>query len=95
MNVAVQVMPPSLLASGLSVPPTSATSALLKPVTASLKVIVTAELLSVSLSAASVMTTAAVGPTMSAEPIRLRTEIFSTCEIFRLIVWNVKVAGLV
>ena len=60
VNVAVQVMS-SLLVSVPSVPPTSVTSALPKPVTASEKVIVTSELLSPSLSAASVMTTVAVG----------------------------------
>ena len=41
VKVAVQVMPPSLLLTALSVPLATVRSALVKPVTASLKVMVT------------------------------------------------------
>ena len=43
VNVAVQVMPPSLLLTALNVPLAMVRSALVKPVTASLKVMVTSE----------------------------------------------------
>jgi hypothetical protein len=43
VKVAVQVMPPSLLLTALSVPLAMVRSALVKPVTASLKVMVTSE----------------------------------------------------
>ncbi|MNQ76118.1 hypothetical protein D3C85_909410 [compost metagenome] len=43
MNVAVQVIPPSLLLTTLSVPLAIARSLLSKPLTASLKVMVTSE----------------------------------------------------
>jgi hypothetical protein len=43
VNVAVQVMPPSLLLTALRVPLAMVRSALVKPVTASLKVMVTSE----------------------------------------------------
>ncbi|MNF87619.1 hypothetical protein D3C84_700890 [compost metagenome] len=43
VKVAVQVMPPSLLLTALKVPLAIVRSALVKPVTASLKVIVTSE----------------------------------------------------
>src|SRR3990167_1766290 len=60
VNVAVQVMPPSLLLTALSVPFAMVRSALLKPVTASEKVMVTSEV-SPILSALSATTKAADG----------------------------------
>ena len=75
VNVAVQVMPPSLLVSVPREPPTTDTSALLKPVTASVKVIVTADVLLASLSASAVSATVEDGlavsmPTVSDAPVR-------------------------
>ena len=64
VNVAVQVMPPSLLLTEVSVPLARVRSALVKPLTASLKVIVTSEV-SPIFSAVSVTTTVAVGRTVS------------------------------
>ena len=64
------MVPPSVEPSVLNVPPTTVTSSLAKPVTASLKVIVTTEVLVVSLKAASVIATVAVGAANSALKIR-------------------------
>ncbi|MNG02284.1 hypothetical protein D3C84_853060 [compost metagenome] len=64
VKVAVQVMPPSLLLTALKVPLAIVRSALVKPVTASLKVMVTSEV-SPILSAVSATTTVAVGRTVS------------------------------
>ncbi|MNK79826.1 hypothetical protein D3C87_995040 [compost metagenome] len=60
VSVAVQVMPPSLDATLLKVPLAMVRSALLKPLTASLKVMVTVEV-SPALSAVSATTMVAVG----------------------------------
>ena len=64
VKVAVQVTPPSLLLTALNVPLAMVRSALVKPVTASLKVMVTSEV-SPALSALSVTTMDAVGATVS------------------------------
>ncbi|MOA62922.1 hypothetical protein D3C78_1884830 [compost metagenome] len=64
MKVAVQVMPPSLLLTALNVPLAMVRSALVKPVTASLKVMVTSEVSPIfSLGSATMMV--AVGTTVS------------------------------
>ncbi|MNH28292.1 hypothetical protein D3C85_719420 [compost metagenome] len=60
VKVAVQVMPPSLLLTLLNVPLAMVRSALLKPVTASLNVMVT-RVVSPALSAVSAITMLAVG----------------------------------
>ena len=64
VKVAVQVMPPSLLLTALSVPLATVRSALVKPLTASEKVMVTCEV-SPIFSAVSATTTVAVGRTVS------------------------------
>ncbi|MNQ76117.1 hypothetical protein D3C85_909400 [compost metagenome] len=64
VKVAVQVMPPSLLLTVLNVPLAMVRSALLKPLTASLNVIVTNEV-SPIFSAGSDTTMVAVGSTVS------------------------------
>ena len=64
VNVAVQVRPPSLLLTGLSVPLCTVMSPLAKPVTASLKVKVT-KLVSPMRKAVSAMVMATVGATVS------------------------------
>ncbi|MNW14090.1 hypothetical protein D3C71_2122170 [compost metagenome] len=64
VKVAVQVTPPSLLLTAVSVPLAMVRSALVKPLTASLKVIVTSEV-SPILSAVSDTTMVAVGRTVS------------------------------
>ncbi len=64
VKVAVQVMPPSLLLTAVNVPLVMVRSALVKPLTASLKVIVTSEV-SPILSAVSATTMVAVGRTVS------------------------------
>ena len=65
VKVAVQVIPPSLLCTALRVPPSIIVrSALLKPVTASLKVMVTSEV-SPIFRALSATTMVAVGRTVS------------------------------
>ncbi|MNV39333.1 hypothetical protein D3C71_1309090 [compost metagenome] len=64
VKVAVQVMPPSLLLTALRVPLAIVRSALVKPLTASLKVMVTSEV-SPILSAVSATTMVAVGRTVS------------------------------
>ena len=64
VTVAVQVMPPSLLLTALSVPLLIVRSALLKPVTASLKVMVTSEV-SPTLKALSAISSVAVGRAVS------------------------------
>ncbi len=64
VNVAVQVMPPSLLLTAVNVPLAMLRSALVKPLTASEKVMVTREV-SPILSAVSVTTMVAVGRTVS------------------------------
>ncbi|MNC13796.1 hypothetical protein D3C75_615520 [compost metagenome] len=62
--MAVQVMPPSLLLTALKVPLSMVRSALVKPVTASEKVMVTSEV-SPTLNAPSATTIVAVGSTVS------------------------------
>ncbi|MNR52754.1 hypothetical protein D3C85_1726560 [compost metagenome] len=64
MKVAVQVIPPSLLLTAVSVPLAMVRSALVNPLTASLKVIVTSEV-SPILSAVSATTMVAVGRSVS------------------------------
>ncbi|MNZ43139.1 hypothetical protein D3C78_607360 [compost metagenome] len=64
VNVAVQVMPPSLLLTEVNVPLAMVRSALVKPLTASEKVMVTRDV-SPILSAVSVTTMVAVGRTVS------------------------------
>ena len=64
VKVAVQVMPPSLLLTALKVPLAMVRSALVKPLTASLKVMVTSEV-SPTLSAVSATTMVAVGRRVS------------------------------
>ncbi|MNC12769.1 hypothetical protein D3C75_604950 [compost metagenome] len=64
VKVAVQVTPPSLLLTALRVPLAMLRSALLKPLTASLKVMVTSEV-SPTLKAVSATTMVAVGNTVS------------------------------
>ncbi|MNQ74428.1 hypothetical protein D3C85_891830 [compost metagenome] len=64
VKVAVQVMPPSLLLTAVNVPLAIVRSALVKPLTASLKVMVTSEV-SPILNAVSVTTMVAVGRTVS------------------------------
>ena len=64
VKVAVQVMPPSLLLTALSVPLAMVRSALVKPLTASLNVMVTSEV-SPAVSAVSATTIVAVGRTVS------------------------------
>ena len=64
VKVAVQVMPPSLLLTALNVPLAIVRSALVKPLTASLKVMVTSEV-SPIFSAVSATTMVAVGRTVS------------------------------
>ncbi|MNG30878.1 hypothetical protein D3C84_1165840 [compost metagenome] len=64
MSVAVQVMPPSPLLSPLKEPLATVMSARVKPVTASLKVIVTSEV-SPMFSAVSATTMVAVGRRVS------------------------------
>ena len=64
VSVAVQVMPPLLLLTLLSVPLATVRSALVKPVTASLKVMVTSEV-SPTASAESDTTRLAVGRVLS------------------------------
>ena len=64
VKVAVQVVPPSLLLTALNVPLATVRSALVKPVTASLKVMVT-WLVSPTLSAVSATTMLAVGRSVS------------------------------
>ena len=66
VNVAVQVMPPSEVATSLRVPPSIVRSALVKPVTASLKVKVTVEV-SPMISDSSVTAIVTVGRTVSTE----------------------------
>ncbi len=63
VNVAVQVIPPSLLLTVLSVPLAMLKSALVKPLTASLKVMVT-RLVSPTAKAVSATTMVAVGSTV-------------------------------
>ena len=63
VNVAVQVIPPSLLLTALKVPLAIVKSALLKPTTASLKVIVTNEV-SPAINVLSATTMVAVGRTV-------------------------------
>ena len=64
VKVPVQVMPPSLLLTALSVPLAIVRSALVRPVTASLKVMVTNDV-SPTLRAVSVNTMLAVGRAVS------------------------------
>ena len=64
VSVAAQVTPPSPLLTALSVPLATVRSALVKPVTASLKVMVTSEV-SPMTSAVSATTIPAVGRTVS------------------------------
>ncbi|MNO76507.1 hypothetical protein D3C76_675810 [compost metagenome] len=64
VNVEVQVMPPSLLLTEVNVPLAMVRSALVKPLTASEKVMVTRDV-SPILSAVSVTTMVAVGRTVS------------------------------
>ncbi|MNZ58203.1 hypothetical protein D3C78_762080 [compost metagenome] len=64
VKVAVQVMPPSLLLTALSVPLAMVRSALVKPLTASLNVMVTSEV-SPALSVGSASIIVAVGRTVS------------------------------
>ncbi|MNF87617.1 hypothetical protein D3C84_700870 [compost metagenome] len=64
VKVAVQVMPPSLLLTALKVPLAMLRSALVKPLTASLKVMVTSEV-SPAVSEVSASTIVAVGRTVS------------------------------
>ncbi|MNR45243.1 hypothetical protein D3C85_1640680 [compost metagenome] len=64
VNVAVQVMPPSLLLTALNVPLGTLRSALVKPLTASLKVMVT-WVVSPALRVESTMTMVAVGRWLS------------------------------
>ena len=64
VNVAVQVMPPSLLLTAVKVPLAIVRSALVKPLTASLKVMVTSEV-SPIFSALSATTMVAVGRAVS------------------------------
>ena len=64
VKVAVQVMPPSLLLTALNVPLAIVRSALVKPLTASLKVMVTSDV-SPIFSAVSATTMVAVGRTVS------------------------------
>ncbi|MNC04048.1 hypothetical protein D3C75_514770 [compost metagenome] len=64
VKVAVQVMPPSLLLTAVSVPLAIVRSALVNPLTASLKVMVTSEV-SPMLRLVSVTTMVAVGRTVS------------------------------
>ncbi|MNR32178.1 hypothetical protein D3C85_1497400 [compost metagenome] len=64
VKVAVQVMPPSLLLTAVNVPLVMVRSALVKPLTASLKVIVTREV-SPILNAVSATTMVAVGRSVS------------------------------
>ncbi|MNC34466.1 hypothetical protein D3C75_829010 [compost metagenome] len=64
VKVAVQVMPPSLLLTEVKVPLAMLRSALVKPVTASEKVMVTSEV-SPALRVASARTMVAVGRTVS------------------------------
>ncbi|RMS19479.1 hypothetical protein ALP75_202708 [Pseudomonas syringae pv. actinidiae] len=64
VKVAVQVIPPSLLLTALKVPFSTVRSALLKPLTASLNVMVTSEVSPMD-SALSATTTVAVGRTVS------------------------------
>ena len=64
VNVAVQVMPPSLLLTALSVPLAMVRSALVKPVTASLNVMVTSEVSPIR-RLLSATTMVAVGRTVS------------------------------
>ncbi|RMS19478.1 hypothetical protein ALP75_205129 [Pseudomonas syringae pv. actinidiae] len=64
VRVAVQVTPPSLLLTALRVPLAMFKSALVKPLTASLKVIVTSEV-SPTASALSATTMVAVGRSVS------------------------------
>ncbi len=64
VKVAVQVMPPSLLLTAVSVPLAMVRSALVKPLTASLNVMVTSEV-SPIFSAVSATTIVAVGRTVS------------------------------
>ncbi|MNL14880.1 hypothetical protein D3C87_1358410 [compost metagenome] len=64
VNVAVQVMPPSLLLTELKVPLAMVRSALENPLTASLKVMVTSDV-SPILNALSATTMVAVGSTVS------------------------------
>ena len=64
VKVAVQVMPPSPLLTALNVPLAMVRSALVKPVTASLKVMVTSEVWPM-LSTVSATTMLAVGRTVS------------------------------
>ena len=71
VKIPVHVVPPSEEPSVLKVPPTTVTSPFAKPVTASLKVIVTTEVLVVSLKAASVIATVAVGLVVSTVAVSL------------------------
>ncbi|MNI25872.1 hypothetical protein D3C73_795510 [compost metagenome] len=64
VRMAVQVMPPSLLLTALKVPLSMVRSALVKPVTASEKVMVTSEV-SPTLRAVSATTMVAVGRSVS------------------------------
>ncbi|MNU68441.1 hypothetical protein D3C71_578070 [compost metagenome] len=64
VNVAVQVMPPSLLLTAVSVPLAMVRSALENPLTASLKVMVTSDV-SPIFNALSATTMVAVGSTVS------------------------------
>ncbi|MNR53974.1 hypothetical protein D3C85_1740820 [compost metagenome] len=64
VKVAVQVIPPSLLLTAVSVPLAMVKSALVNPLTASLKVMVTSEV-SPILSAVSATTMVAVGRSVS------------------------------
>ncbi|MNG24473.1 hypothetical protein D3C84_1092010 [compost metagenome] len=64
VNVAVQVIPPSLLLTEVNVPLAMLRSALVKPVTASEKVMVTSEV-SPAVSAVSASTIVAVGRSVS------------------------------
>ena len=65
VNVAVQVTPPSLDDRPLTAPPTTVRSVLSKSTTASVNVIVTSELLSLSLRSVSAMSTVASGFSVS------------------------------
>ncbi|MDT4805813.1 hypothetical protein FQZ97_386290 [compost metagenome] len=84
VKVAVQVMPPSLLERPLSTPLATVKSAVVRPLTVSLKVMVTSEV-SPAASALSATTMVAVGSTAStrtsvvlATPLRVMTALLPT-----------------
>ncbi len=82
VSVAVQVVPPSLELTELSVPLATVMSALVKPLTASLKVKVTPDV-SPTLSAASATTTETVGTGITASSIN---RLFMPCQLGVLLV---------